>query len=53
MPWFFDEFLPPLMPLITAVAIILEVIFWGLVLLGVGALGRKFVRWRKKRRGMA
>jgi len=48
-PWFFEEFLPPLMPVIVAVAIVIEVVFWATLALGAGWLGKKILQRRRRR----
>lgn len=49
LPWFFEEFLPPLMPAVVIVAVVIEILFWGSVILGVGWLCKKILVSRKRR----
>lgn len=43
IPWFLDEFLPPILPWITLFAIVIEIVFWVAVLFGVRWLGKKIL----------
>lgn len=50
MEWFFNEFLPPLMPWIVGIAIVIEIAFWVFVVLGAGWVGKKIRDRRRARR---
>lgn len=50
VPWFFDEFLPPLIPWIVVIAIVVSIIVWVLTFwLGAKAV-RRLRNWLRERR---
>lgn len=48
--WFLGEFLPPILPWVTALAIAIEALFWGALTIGVGWTGKKILARRRETR---
>lgn len=49
-PWFWNEFLPPILPWVVGIAIAVEILFWVAVILGAGWLGKKILRRARRKR---
>lgn len=49
VPWFFSDFLPPILPWVLGIAVLVSATFWSFVVIGGMRLTRRWIARRRAR----